>query len=126
MIRCDLHLFVPSLDQEHTGGRSTRGPHLELTAMSGYIYELPTAEPLSFSSCYGDPAGLYVAQVVDTTERRANLRTLLKDAKRNSEKDYLKLVKVRPGLIGAVCGKSVEVLNGELRPWMTTSPHWLG
>ena len=70
--------------------------------MSGYFYELPTTEPLSFSSCYSDAVGSYVAQVVETTERRANLRTLLKDAKRNSEKDYLKLVKVRPGLIGRV------------------------
>jgi len=70
--------------------------------MSGYLYELPTTEQLSFSSCYGDGAGSYIAQVVDTTEYRASLRTLLKDAKRNSEKDYLKLVKVRPGLTGAV------------------------
>lgn len=73
--------------------------------MSGYLYELPTTGPLSFSSCYGDALGSYVPQVADTTERRANLRTLLKDTKRNSEKDYLKLVKVRPGLIGAVSGR---------------------
>jgi hypothetical protein len=64
--------------------------------MSGYFYELPTTEPFSFSSCYSDTVGFYIAQVADTTERRANLRTLLKDAKRNSEKDYLRLVKVRP------------------------------
>lgn len=94
--------------------------------MSGYLYELPTTEQLSFSSCYGDSDGSYIAQVVDTTERRANLRTLLKDAKRNSEKDHLKLVKVRPGLTSAVCGESVDVLNAELRPWMTTSLYWPG
>jgi hypothetical protein len=93
--------------------------------MSGYIYELPTTESISFSSCYGDAVGSYITQVVDTTEGRANLRTLLKDAKRNSEKDYLKLVKVRPGLIGAVC-RGVDVLNVELRPWTTTSPYWPG
>lgn len=63
--------------------------------MSGYLYELPTTDPVSFSSCYGDAIGSYVPQIADTTEHRANLRTLLKDAKRNSEKDYLKLVKVR-------------------------------
>ena len=86
-----------SLDQD-----KRPGDHLE-TAMSGYLYELPTTEQLSFSSCYGDGVGFYIAQVVDTTEYRASLRTLLKDAKRNSEKDYLKLVKVRPGLTCAVC-----------------------
>ena len=63
--------------------------------MSGYLYELPTTEPLSFSSRYVDSVGTYTTKVADTTERRANLRTLLKDTKRNSEKDYLKLVKVR-------------------------------
>lgn len=62
--------------------------------MSGYLYELPTTESVSFSSCYDDVIGSYTTQVADTTERRANLRTLLKDAKRNSEKDYLRLVKV--------------------------------
>lgn len=63
--------------------------------MSGYVYELPTTEPFSFSSCYTDAAGSYVINMADATESRANLRTLLNDAKRNSEKDYLKLVKVR-------------------------------
>lgn len=67
--------------------------------MSGYFYELPTTDPFSFSSSYGDAVGSYIAQVADTTERRANLRTLLKDAKRNSEKDYLRLAKVRLNLI---------------------------
>jgi len=67
--------------------------------MSGYFYELPTTEPFSFSSSYGDAVGSYVAEVADTTERRANLRTLLKDANRNSEKDYLRLVKVRLNVI---------------------------
>jgi len=66
--------------------------------MSGYLYDLPTTEPLSFSSCYGDALGSYIAQVADTTEHRANLRTSLKDTKRNPEKDYLKLVKVRVSL----------------------------
>lgn len=88
--------------------------------MSGYLYELPTTEPLSFSSYYGDAVGSYIAQVADTTERRANLRTLLKDAKRNTEKDYLKLVKVRPGLIGDIHRKRVDVFHAEPRPWMTT------
>ena len=99
--------------------------HLE-TVMSGYLYELPTTESVSFSSCYGDPAGWYVAQVVDTTEYRASLRTLLKDAKRNSEKDYLKLVKVRSGLMGDICRESVDLLHAGLRPWTTTSPYWRG
>ena len=90
--------------------------------MSGYLYELPTTEPVSFSSCYGDPAGWYIAQVVDTTEYRASLRTLLKDAKRNSEKDYLKLVKVR--LMGDVFVESVNLFHAGPRPWTTTSPCW--
>ena len=94
--------------------------------MSGYVYELPTTESLSFSNCYGDAVGLYIDKVADTTEHRANLRTLLKDAKRNTEKDYLKLVKVRPSLIGAVCRTGFDVLRAELRPWMTTSRYWLG
>lgn len=79
--------------------------------MSGYFYELPTTEPLSFSSCYGDTVGSYTTKVADATERRANLRTLLKDAKRNSEKDYLKLVKVRLHLAGAVRPESVNLLS---------------
>jgi hypothetical protein len=85
------------LVRERFGSRNAHAvdpeSHLK-TAMNGYHYELPTTEPLSFSSCYGDVVGSYIAQVADTTERRANLRTLLKDTKRNSEKDYLKLVKV--------------------------------
>ena len=94
--------------------------------MSGYFYELPTTEPLSFSSCYSDTVGFYIAQVADTTERRANLRTLLKDAKRNSEKDYLRLVKVRPHLTGDIRLKDVNVFYAELRPWMIISRYWLG
>ena len=65
------------------------------TAMSGYLYELPTTEPFSFSSCFDDAVGSHTTKMADTTERRANLRTLLKDTKRNTERDYLKLVKVR-------------------------------
>ena len=84
--------------------------------MSGYLYELPTTEPLSFSSCYGDAVGSYIAQVVDTTEHRASLRTLLKDAKRNSEKDYLKLVKVRPSFTSAVCREGVGLTYTNFRP----------
>lgn len=89
--------------------------------MSGYLYELPTTESVSFSSYYGDAVGSYVAQVVDTTEHRASLRTLLKDTKRNSEKDYLKLVKVWPCPIVAVCGEGVDLLHTDLRPWTTIS-----
>ena len=44
------------------------------------------------------------------TERRANLRPLLNDAKSNSEKDYLKLVEILPDLIGAVCREGVGYL----------------
>jgi len=94
--------------------------------MSGYLYDLPTTEPLSFSSCYGDAVGSYIAQVADTTEHRANLRTSLKDTKRNPEKDYLKLVKVWPGLVGAVGREGVDLLYAEPRPWMTISHYWLG
>lgn len=92
-----------SLDKihDHLFGITRSRSALE-TVMSGYLYELPTTEQLSFSSCYSDGAGSYIAQVVDTTEHRASLRTLLKDAKRNSEKDYLKLVKVWHGLTGTV------------------------
>lgn len=78
--------------------------------MSGYFYELPTTESLSFSSYYSDAVGSYTTKVADATERRANLRTLLKDAKRNSEKDYLKLVKVWLHLIGVVRPEGVDLL----------------
>ena len=118
-------MFVPPLDQELLRVAIDLKSHLR-TAMSGYLYELPTTKPVSFSSCYSDVAGSYIAQVVDTTEHRASLRTLLKDAKRNSEKDYLKLVKVWPGLIGAVYWESVDLTHAQSSPWMTIFRYWLG
>lgn len=93
--------------------------------MSGYFYELPTTEPFSFSSYYNDIAGSYITKMADATERRANLRTLLKDATRNSEKDYLKLVKVWLDLIGVVRPENADFFYAKHRPWMTIFHCWL-
>lgn len=92
--------------------------------MSGHFYELPTTESFSFSSCYGDAVGSHIDKMAEATERRANLRTLLKDAKRNSERDYLKLVKVRLHPISIIRAGNADLLYAKLRPWMTIFHCW--
>ncbi|KAF9653964.1 hypothetical protein BDM02DRAFT_3086206 [Thelephora ganbajun] len=92
--------------------------------MSGYLYELPTTEPLSFSNCYGDAVGSYIAQVADTTEHRANLRTLLKETKRNSEKDYLKLVKTLDDYLPLLAGIAACRDSDELVPRSNPDFSW--
>ena len=65
--------------------------------MCSYLYELPTTGAISFSDFLHDEDASYISDISDTTEIRANLRAALKESKRteDSEKDYLKLVKVR-------------------------------
>jgi hypothetical protein len=65
--------------------------------MSSYLYELPTTGAISFAAFYNDPDGAYITQIAQATECRANLRACLKETKRSgdSEKDYLRIVKVR-------------------------------
>jgi hypothetical protein len=67
-----------------------------VTTMSSYLYELPTTGAISFSSFYSDPEGSYISFIAQATECRATLRSCLKETKRfdDSEKDYLRLVKV--------------------------------
>jgi hypothetical protein len=62
--------------------------------MCGYLYELPTTGAISFGEFLYDRSAAYISEVSDTTEARANLRAVLKESKRSSEKDYLRLVKV--------------------------------
>lgn len=64
--------------------------------MSSYMYELPTTGAISFSTFYNDPDGAYISHIAQATECRASLRACLKEMKRfdDSEKDYLRLVKV--------------------------------
>lgn len=64
--------------------------------MSSYLYELPTTGAISFSEFCLDQTASYVVELAETTEARANLRVALKEFKRaeDSERDYLKLVKV--------------------------------
>ena len=66
--------------------------------MSSYFFELPTTGAISFSEFCQDLTASYVSDIADTTEARANLRAALKESKRtdDSEKDFLKLVKVCP------------------------------
>jgi hypothetical protein len=63
---------------------------------TGYLYELPTTGAVSFSSFFNDPEAEYISHIAQATECRATLRACLKEMKRfdDSEKDYLRLVKV--------------------------------
>lgn len=62
--------------------------------MCSYLYELPTSGAISFGDFLYDQTSSYIAEISNTTEVRANLRTVLKESKRSDEKDHLKLVKV--------------------------------
>lgn len=83
--------------------------------MGSYLYELPTTGAISFSEFLHDQGASYISDISDTTEARANLRAALKESKRtgDSEKDYLKLVKVR--VVFAECYLSWTTLRG-VRP----------
>lgn len=64
--------------------------------MSTYLYELPTTGAISFAEFCLDDAASYAASISEATQARANLRTALKESKRDhGEKDYLRLIKVR-------------------------------
>ena len=64
--------------------------------MSSYLYELPTTGAISFADFCVDQTATYTTALAAATQARANLRAALKESKRtgDSEKDYLKLVKV--------------------------------
>lgn len=78
--------------------------------MSSYLYELPTTGAISFSTFYNDPDGAYISHIAQTTEYRASVRACLKEMKRfdDSEKDYLRLVKVCCFMIPS-CHKPTEI-----------------
>lgn len=64
--------------------------------MSIYLYELPTTGAISFSDFCVDESGLHTSHISDAIQARANLRSALKESKRDhGERDFLKLVKVR-------------------------------
>ena len=71
--------------------------HDHTVGMTSYLHELPTTGAISFADVCVDSTATYTADIADATEARANLRAALKESKRtdDSEKDYLKLVKVR-------------------------------
>ncbi|KAI0084890.1 hypothetical protein BDY19DRAFT_997290 [Irpex rosettiformis] len=84
--------------------------------MSSYLYELPTTGAVAFSDFLHDESASYISDISDTTEARANLRAALKESKRtqDSEKDYLKLVKIVDDYIPKLCGIIAAVKAGEL------------
>jgi hypothetical protein len=65
--------------------------------MSIYLYELTTTGAISFTEFCSDENASYTTHISEATQARANLRGALKESKRtdHSEKDFLKLVKVR-------------------------------
>ncbi|TBU31710.1 BRO1 domain-containing protein [Dichomitus squalens] len=84
--------------------------------MTSYLYELPTTGAISFADACLDSTATYTADIADTTEARANLRATLKESKRtdNSEKDYLKLVKVLDEYIPKLYGLLSCINSGEI------------
>ena len=87
--------------------------------MSSYLYDLPTTGAISFAEiCQSVDVGdggngtagasgsgsgsrlAYITEIAETTEARANLRSVLKANRRtdNEEKDFLKVVKVSNGV----------------------------
>lgn len=73
---------------------------LQLILMSTYLYELPTTGAISFADFCVDQTASHSTALASATQARANLRAALKESKRvDSEKDYLKLVKVRAPLL---------------------------
>ncbi|KAF7970386.1 hypothetical protein HWV62_24249 [Athelia sp. TMB] len=98
--------------------------------MSTYHYELPTTGAISFADFCVDESSSYAVAISEATQARANLRTALKESKRDhGEKDYLRLIKVR-GII-AFCNRrvstpSVRDLGLCCRRWtrIEDSPSW--
>jgi hypothetical protein len=71
--------------------------YLSLTPpMSAYIFELPTTGSITFADILIDKENKYAQAIANATSARANVRAVLKASKRaeDSEKDYLRLVKV--------------------------------
>lgn len=75
-----------------------------------YLYDLPTTGAISFADLCIDRSlkKLYTQSIPESTQARANLRALLKEAKRTNhrEKDYLALLKV--SVIHPTCRLSVD------------------
>ncbi|KAI9067272.1 hypothetical protein FKP32DRAFT_1563968 [Trametes sanguinea] len=84
--------------------------------MSSYLYELPTTGAVSYADVCVDPTATYITDIADTTEARANLRAVLKENKRTdqSEKDYLRLVKVLDDYIPRLQGLLACINSGEM------------
>ncbi|KAF9519146.1 hypothetical protein BS47DRAFT_74370 [Hydnum rufescens UP504] len=60
-----------------------------------FVFELPTTGSISFGDLSIDKANAYTARIADATSARANVRAILKESKHSdSEKDYLRVVKV--------------------------------
>jgi hypothetical protein len=76
------------------GGEGEGGYHV-LSSCSMFVFELPTTGSVSFGDLCIDKANAYTARIADATSARANVRAILKESKHSdSEKDYLRVVKV--------------------------------
>jgi hypothetical protein len=69
--------------------------------MSAYIFELPTTGSFTFADILIAKENKYTQAIANATAARANVRAVLKSSKRaeDSEKDYLRLVKVRHQMV---------------------------
>lgn len=75
--------------------------------MTSYLYELPTTGAISFTDFCIDTTASYTTDISDANQARANLRASLKESKHSdSEKDYLRLVKVGPVTLACNTGVS--------------------
>ncbi|PPQ95331.1 hypothetical protein CVT26_008176 [Gymnopilus dilepis] len=96
-----------------------------------YLYQLPTTGAISFSDFCVDHSTdkAYTHQIPEATQARANLRGVLKEAKRtdHGEKDYLSLVKLVEeyipqlrGLMGCVAHDEIGLKTEPMFSWRTT------
>ena len=91
--------------------------------MSTYLYELPTTGAISFSDFCVDATldNEYTGYISEATQARANLREASKENKRteDSEKDYLRLVKVSSLLFVSHCELDPFQVIDEYLPHLT-------
>ncbi|KAI6157867.1 BRO1-like domain-containing protein [Pisolithus tinctorius] len=84
--------------------------------MNIYLYHLPTTGTISFGDFCIDtsPEKTYAQHIAEVTQARANLRAVLKENKRthDSEKDYLRLVKVLDDYLPQLYGMMTSVASG--------------
>ncbi|KAG1715616.1 hypothetical protein ID866_1540 [Astraeus odoratus] len=118
-------------DDEDDAGVFPSTLYAALRTMNIYSYHLPTTGAVSFGDFCVDSTddAVYAAHIAGATQARANLRAVLKESKRttDSEKDYLRLIKVLDdylpqlyGIISCVSSGSIALRVEPVFSWRTT------